>query len=560
MNAQTNVKNTGSITLNNKYEEKLARLLTETPNSEKEKKKRNLIIKTLDLDHKASKITNTDTELKLSFKLKHRKNDIQRKFNITTVINSLKQIIEATTKIGLPSQKDIKQICENNIEKQKDLLVEIFDKNAQKDTDRTDLKGSIDLHTKGEKNLGELLAKPTSEQSIQKQKNKKNILEILNLDENSFEIIENDDPTITDKTLLFQISPFRKKGSTVKPKIIQKCLHQLSTLFEKNKKISKNHIANIYNNVIDNKEVEIITEDDKKAEEKRKKEEFRTPNQKIQYDSTINNGVIITNGSVGTGKTYIACKAAADLLAKREITKIVISRATKGPEELGYLPGGIDEKMAPWMVPIYDELTKTLANGDKAKGKKLLEKYLANDTIEIVPLTYIRGRTFDDTITIVDEAQNLTENEIDAFITRTGENARIALVGDPEQADINDSGLNVVTQDIEADPECKKDGLVITRYTNEDITRSKVVKTYMKARARAKELRAANNTKISSSVTREHNTTTATANSTEIIITKEQLMESFNKAILSLTGESLDNVKEPSNKNTVIKLVSDLKR
>ena len=152
--------------------------------------------------------------------------------------------------------------------------------------------------------------------------------------------------------------------------------------------------------------------------------------------------ITVLKGGAGSGKTLVACQTALDLLFRGEIEQIVITRPTVAKEEIGFLPGDIREKMDPWLAPIYHNLFMLY---DKDK----VEKEVENGRIEIVPFAFIRGRTFVNSVVIVDEAQNVTHNQMEAIIGRLGKNSKMIICGDIAQIDLKDkrsTGFSFLTR------------------------------------------------------------------------------------------------------------------
>lgn len=154
-------------------------------------------------------------------------------------------------------------------------------------------------------------------------------------------------------------------------------------------------------------------------------------------------GLIMANditcliGHAGTGKTAVACFTALELLRAKRIDNIIITRPCVSSENLGSLPGTLDEKYAPWIMPIIDNLYKMLPRGE-------IQYYLKHEKIKIIPLQYMRGVTFDNALTIIDEAQNCTISQMKMILTRIGLYSRIVLSGDTDQIDLrnkSESGL-----------------------------------------------------------------------------------------------------------------------
>ena len=149
------------------------------------------------------------------------------------------------------------------------------------------------------------------------------------------------------------------------------------------------------------------------------------------------NTLTVLAGKAGSGKTLLACNVALDGLLRRQYSKIIITRPTVSKEEIGFLPGDLREKMDPWIQLKTKQAEKV---GDKAK----VEKLITDGKIEIVPLAFMRGRTFLDSCIIVDEAQNVTHNQMEMITTRIGLRSKMIVCGDDHQVDLRskaDSGF-----------------------------------------------------------------------------------------------------------------------
>lgn len=170
--------------------------------------------------------------------------------------------------------------------------------------------------------------------------------------------------------------------------------------------------------------------------------EKRVPKSKVKFQIQLNeeqkeakasileHSVSFLTGKAGTGKTLLATNVGLDLFFSRDIDKIVITRPTVGTENNGFLPGDEKEKMQPWMVPLWDNFTKLYPNREKFEGMEKAKE------LEIVSLAFFRGRTFNDSVIIVDEFQNLTYHQFKMVVTRLGKNSRMILCGDPDQCDL----------------------------------------------------------------------------------------------------------------------------
>jgi phosphate starvation-inducible PhoH-like protein len=159
--------------------------------------------------------------------------------------------------------------------------------------------------------------------------------------------------------------------------------------------------------------------------------------QKAAKEIILNTTVSILSGQAGSGKTLLACNVALDMLFKKQVKKIVVTRPTVSREEIGFLPGDLKDKMQPWMQPIYSNFYQ-LYNKDKIDG------IIKDETVEIVPVAFMRGRTFLDSIVIVDEAQNCTNEQMSMIISRLGVRSKMIICGDTAQVDLkykNESGF-----------------------------------------------------------------------------------------------------------------------
>jgi phosphate starvation-inducible PhoH-like protein len=163
--------------------------------------------------------------------------------------------------------------------------------------------------------------------------------------------------------------------------------------------------------------------------------------QKLAKSQILNHPFNFVIGKAGSGKTLLACQIGLDMFFKRKVNKIVITRPTVSNEDNGFLPGSLEEKMEPWLVPIR-------ANMRKVYNKpNILQKMESDESIELVSLSHFRGRTFDNSIVIVDEFQNLTKQQLAMVLGRLGKHSTMMLCGDPQQIDLkfaNDSAVHEV--------------------------------------------------------------------------------------------------------------------
>jgi phosphate starvation-inducible PhoH-like protein len=155
--------------------------------------------------------------------------------------------------------------------------------------------------------------------------------------------------------------------------------------------------------------------------------------QKQAKEKILSNAITILSGKAGSGKTLLACQVALDMLFKKEVKQIIITRPTVSKEEIGFLPGDLREKMEPWMQPVY-------ANFYQLYNKQKIDEILKDGTVEIVPLAFMRGRTFLDSFIIVDEAQNCTNEQMEMITSRLGLRSKMVVCGDTQQVDLKSKG------------------------------------------------------------------------------------------------------------------------
>jgi phosphate starvation-inducible PhoH-like protein len=187
-------------------------------------------------------------------------------------------------------------------------------------------------------------------------------------------------------------------------------------------------------------------------------------------DAIKHNDIVFGIGSAGTGKTYIAASYAASELFHRRVQKIILTRPNvETGRGLGFLPGTLEEKYAPYLLPFDSIFTRAL-------GKGFYEYCLKNKDIEPTPLGFLRGTTFDDCIVLVDEAQNCTREEMKMLLSRIGKGCKMIFSGDTEQSDIPDSGLEDAVNRLQG-----ISGIEIIDFLDEDIVRSAICKKIIMA-------------------------------------------------------------------------------
>jgi phosphate starvation-inducible PhoH-like protein len=192
----------------------------------------------------------------------------------------------------------------------------------------------------------------------------------------------------------------------------------------------------------------------------------QSDNQRALMEAIEGHNLTLALGPAGTGKTYLAITAAVEALEAGKVGRIVLTRpAIEAGESLGFLPGDLHEKLAPYLRPLYDALNERI-------GGKRVRQLMTEGAIEIAPVAYMRGRTLNNAFVVIDEAQNCTYGQIKMLLTRLGWHSTMVLTGDPDQSDLLDglSGLAEIARRLEAVPE-----IAVIRLTDSDIVRHPLV-------------------------------------------------------------------------------------
>lgn len=199
----------------------------------------------------------------------------------------------------------------------------------------------------------------------------------------------------------------------------------------------------------------------------------RTENQQKLVKAFEENDLVFATGPAGSGKTFVAIALAVKALKNKEVRKIILSRpAVEAGEKLGFLPGEMKDKLDPYLQPLYDALQ------DMIPAAKLKE-YMENNVIQIAPLAFMRGRTLNDAVIILDEAQNTTTHQIKMFLTRLGMNAKMIVTGDITQIDLPPTAVSGLVQAMQILKGVSGIGKV--EFTKKDIVRHKLVQRIVEA-------------------------------------------------------------------------------
>ena len=203
----------------------------------------------------------------------------------------------------------------------------------------------------------------------------------------------------------------------------------------------------------------------------------RTVGQRSYISAIARNTVVFGIGPAGTGKTYLAVAMAVRAFRRHEVTRIILTRpAVEAGEKLGFLPGDLQDKVDPYLRPLYDALFEML-------GAEAFQRHLERGSIEVAPLAYMRGRTLDNAFIILDEAQNTTSEQMKMFLTRLGEGSHMVITGDATQIDLPEkqkSGLltaSRILKDVE--------DIAVCEFTNRDVVRHKLVQDIIRAYEKA---------------------------------------------------------------------------
>jgi phosphate starvation-inducible PhoH-like protein len=193
--------------------------------------------------------------------------------------------------------------------------------------------------------------------------------------------------------------------------------------------------------------------------------EFKNSSQKLAWNAFQQHDILFLVGPAGAGKTFLTTAFAVEQLKEGSKRSLILTRPIKeAGEKLGFLPGDFNEKVDPYMQPLYDSLSKLV-------GREGPERAVIDAAIEVAPLAYLRGRTFEKAICVLDEAQNCTKTQLKMYLTRLGEDSKMIINGDMSQCDIPDSGLQEVI-----DVVSKINGVGVIEFTSSSVVRHRVVR------------------------------------------------------------------------------------
>lgn len=296
------------------------------------------------------------------------------------------------------------------------------------------------------------------------------MLSLLGINDSNLHLLEDRfNSTITVRGDIVNI-----KGVLEEVEIVEKVIKEMSYVLNTSGKLTKNDVTTILNLTIEGKEIINNEEFDSIVlYTKNDVVKAKTPGQQNYLRVAEKNDICFAIGPAGTGKTYLAVALAVSALKKGIVKRIVLARpAVEAGESLGFLPGDFQEKIDPYLRPLYDSLDDMMPS-EKLKG------YIEKGIVEIVPLAYMRGRTLNNAFVILDEAQNATDVQMKMFLTRLGANSKAIITGDITQIDLpskTKSGLIQAKEILNGIT-----GVGFVYFDREDVVRHKLVKDIIDA-------------------------------------------------------------------------------
>ena len=270
------------------------------------------------------------------------------------------------------------------------------------------------------------------------------------------------------------------KGNMADVENAVRAVKALKTLLEKGESITDQNLNYVFSLVDDgdDQKIEVLADGDAVCITSRGKPvKAKTLGQKKYIDAISKNIITIGVGPAGTGKTYLAVAMAVKAFRSKEVSRIILTRpAVEAGEKLGFLPGDLQQKVDPYLRPLYDALFEML-------GPELFARCQERGDIEVAPLAYMRGRTLDDSFIILDEAQNTTKEQMKMFLTRLGMGSKAVVTGDITQTDLPDgkkSGLKQVMTILK-----NIDDIEIIKLSGRDVVRHHLVQEIIKAYERS---------------------------------------------------------------------------
>lgn len=276
-------------------------------------------------------------------------------------------------------------------------------------------------------------------------------------------------------TVISRGSDLKISGDVEKVGLAVRAVNGLLTLINKGEALTEQNVRYVLSLVKENSEEQLnsLSNDCICITSKGRPVKPKTLGQKKYIEAIKDNTIVLGVGPAGTGKTYLAVAMAVNAFRAKEVNRIILTRpAVEAGEKLGFLPGDLQQKVDPYLRPLYDALFDML-------GAENFQKYQERGNIEVAPLAYMRGRTLDDSFIILDEAQNTTSEQMKMFLTRLGFQSKIVVTGDVTQMDLPDgkrSGLVEALKILRGVPD-----IASIRFTEKDVVRHKLVQDIIKA-------------------------------------------------------------------------------
>ena len=258
--------------------------------------------------------------------------------------------------------------------------------------------------------------------------------------------------------------------------VVERILKDFTQLFSEGRTPTSNELRDAFRQIAEDRAAtlrELLTGQKRINPGGRKQVTAKGPNQRRYLEAIEDNDIVFGIGPAGTGKTFLAVAMAVQFLLAKRVNRIILARpAVEAGEKLGFLPGDLQEKVDPYLRPLYDSLFDLM---DAEKATKFMEKRV----IEVAPLAFMRGRTLSDSFIILDEAQNTTSEQMKMFLTRIGFGSKAVITGDVTQIDLpsgRKSGL-VEAQRVVSGIE----GIVFVQFNEKDVVRHQLVQMIVKA-------------------------------------------------------------------------------
>jgi len=263
-------------------------------------------------------------------------------------------------------------------------------------------------------------------------------------------------------------------GEAPGPENVDRVVHQLSSLMREGYKLSNTDVKTASALVAQDQTVDLREHFLKGSLTPGKRRVApKSINQRKYLDAIDSHDIVFGIGPAGTGKTYLAMAQAVSFLIAKKVTRIILARpAVEAGEKLGFLPGDLQEKVNPYLRPLYDALYDML-------DAERVGRYIERGTIEIAPIAFMRGRTLNDSFVILDEAQNTTSEQMKMFLTRLGFGSKAVVTGDITQIDLPNPKLSGLVEALKIVREI--DGIGIIYFDEKDVVRHKLVQQIVKA-------------------------------------------------------------------------------